>query len=170
MTANNDNSYCASKRFSRRRELRGLCLCCFVVLALLIALATNGKGATIPAGTVLTVRTLTPVCAIDLPGTPVPAELEYPVAVNGKILLPAGTYFSGKVVTSKRLTNSTNRLTVNLSLVRVNGREVPLTTTGPVWLRNNFNIGPSSIKVNLADETIAASKRVQFQLARPLII
>lgn len=126
-------------------------------------------GATIPAGAILTVSTLQTVSSIDVPGTPVPARLEQPVAVNGKIVLPAGTYFTGKIITSRRLISTSDRLTVNLTAVRFGGHDIPITTTGPRLLANNFRAS-NDVKVSLAYDTIAAGKRLQFQLARPLVL
>jgi hypothetical protein len=115
------------------------------------------------------VYTLQTVSSIDMPGTPAPAQLVEPVAVNGKVVLPAGTYFSGKIITSRRLINSGDRLTANLTGVRLGGRDIPITTTGPRLLANNFRAS-SDVKVSLAWDTIAAGKRLQFQLARPLVL
>jgi hypothetical protein len=116
------------------------------------------------------VRTVNAVVSDDMAGTPVPAKLEYPVTVNGKVVLPAGTYFSGKVITSRRLLRSPDRLTVNLTAVRLGGRDIPLTTTGPQLLSNNFNLVEANVTVSLSDEVVPANKLIQFQLARPLVI
>ena len=140
-----------------------------IACGLLVGWACQAIGATIPAGTILTVYTLQTVSSIDMRGTPVPAQLLEPVAVNGKVVLPAGTYFSGKIITSRRLISTSDRLTVNLTGVRLGGRDIPITTTGPRLLANNFRAS-SDVKVSLAWDTIAAGKRLQFQLARPLVL
>jgi hypothetical protein len=140
-----------------------------IACGLLVGWACQAIGATIPAGTILTVYTLQTVSSIDMPGTPVPAQLVQPVAVNGKVVLPAGTYFSGKIITSRRLISTSDRLTVNLTGVRLGGPDIPITTTGPRLLANNFRAS-SDVKVSLAWDTIAAGKRLQFQLARPLVL
>jgi hypothetical protein len=140
-----------------------------IACGLLVGWACQAIGATIPAGTILTVYTLQTVSSIDMPGTPVPAQLVEPVVVNGKVALPAGTYFSGKIITSRRLISSGDRLTVNLTKVRLGGRDIPITTTGPRLLANNFRAS-SDVKVSLAWDTIAAGKRLQFQLAQPLVL
>ena len=140
-----------------------------IACGLLVGWACQAIGATIPAGTILTVYTLQTVSSIDMPGTPVPAQLVQPAAVNGKVVLPAGTYFSGKIITSRRLISTSDRLTVNLIGVRLGGRDIPITTTGPRLLANNFRAS-SDVKVSLAWDTIAAGKRLQFQLAQPLVL
>ena len=138
-----------------------------IACGMLVGWGCQAIGAIIPAGTILTMYTLQTVSSIDMPGTPVPARLEQPVAVNGKVVLPAGTYLTGKIITSRRLISTSDRLTVNLTAVRFGGRDIPITTTGPRLLANNFRAS-SDVKVSLAWDTIAAGKRVQFQLARPL--
>ena len=140
-----------------------------VACGLLVGSTYQAAGATIPAGTILTVYTLQTVSSIDARGTPVPAQLGEPLAVNGKAVLPAGTYFIGKIVTSRRLMSTSDRLTVDLVGVRVGGRDIPITTTGPRLLANNFRAS-SEVKVSQAWDTIAAGKRLQFQLARPVVI
>ena len=140
-----------------------------IACGLLVGSLCQAIGATIPAGTILTVYTLQTVSSIDMAGTPVPAQLVEPVAVNGKVVLPAGTYFSGKIITSRRLISSADRLTVNLTGVRLGGRDIPITTTGPQLLANNFRAS-SDAKVSRAWDTIAAGKRLQFQLARPVVL
>jgi hypothetical protein len=140
-----------------------------IACGLVVGAVCQAIGATIPAGTILTVYTLQTVSSIDMPGTRVPAQLIEPVAVNGKIILPAGTNFSGKIITSRRLTRSRDRLTMNLTAVRVGGRDLPITTTGPRLLANNFRQS-GEVKVSLAWDTITAGKRLQFQLARPLVL
>jgi hypothetical protein len=140
-----------------------------ITCAIFLGWACQAIGATIPAGTVLTVRTVKAVASVDMAGTPAPAELEYPVTVNGKVLLPAGTYFSGKVITSRRLLRSPARLTVNLTAVRVGGRDIPIATTGPQPLGDVF-ADRGSVGISRGYYTVAARKRIRFQLARPLAI
>lgn len=140
-----------------------------IACGLLVGWASQARGATIPAGTILTVYTLQSVSSIDAPGTPVKAQLLQPLAVNGKVILPAGTYFTGKIVTSRRLISSSDRLTVDLTGIRIGGRDVPIATTGPRLLANNFRAS-GEVKVSRAWDTIAAGKRLQFQLARPVAL
>jgi hypothetical protein len=115
------------------------------------------------------VRTVKAVASVDMAGTPAPAELEYPLTVNGEVILPAGTYFSGKVITSRRLLRSPARLTVNLTAVRVGGRDIPITTTGPQPL-SDVLADRGSVGISRGYYTVAAGKRIQFQLARPIVI
>ena len=127
----------------------------------------HATAATVPAGTTLIVQTLNAISSTDAPGTRFGAQLANNVAANGKVVLPAGTKLSGKVETSRRMMSSTQRLTVNLTEVMVGGRAVAIKTTGARELSNDFQT-KSGISVSRAAYTVAAGKRIQFQLAQPL--
>jgi hypothetical protein len=129
--------------------------------------AQDLPAATVPAGTVLVVRTLDTVVSTDTPGTRFSAQLANNVAVSGKVVLPAGTKFSGKVETSRRTYSSTQRLTVNLSNVQIGGRTVPIKTTGARPLSNDHHT-KRGVAVSRAAYTVPAGKQIEFQLAQPL--
>ena len=126
----------------------------------------DSPAATVPAGTVLVVRTLDAVVSTDTPGTRFAAQLANNVAVNGKVILPAGTKFSGKIVTSRRMVSSTQRLTVNLTDVQVGGRAVPIKTAA-IPLSNDYQT-KRGVSVSRAAYTVPAGKQIEFQLAQPL--
>ena len=134
----------------------------------LIAGTSHSSGATIPAGTVLVVRSLDTVTSTDVIGTPFPARLEHNVSVNGKVVLPAGTHFSGKVVTSRRLHHSHDKLTVDLTAVQSHGRNIPITTTGAIFLYNFSTT--RGVPVTRGGYAVAAGKQLKFQLARPVVL
>jgi hypothetical protein len=139
-----------------------------VVLSMLVwLLPDHSSAATVPAGTTLIVQTLNAISSIDSPGTRFAAQLANNIAVNGKVILPAGTKFSGKIETSRRLVTSPHRLTVNLTDVQVGGHAVPLKTTGAQLLSNDYKTR-RGIEVSRASYTVAAGKRIEFQLAQPL--
>ncbi len=144
----------------------------FFILILVLATLVGTQpifGSTIPAGTVFSVRLLNPVSSKDSPGRVFHAELEHNITVGGKIALAGGTKFSGKVITSRRLTSSPHDLTVDLVAVQVNGQNVPLTTTGPQPLSNNTTT-MGGVAVSRNSYTVASGKRMQFKLARPLAL
>lgn len=136
--------------------------------AILIGAMSQAMSATIPAGTILTVKTLQTVSSVDPPGTSVPMQLQCPLAANNKLILPTGTYFNAKVITSRRLTVTRDRLSVNLTSMRVAGRDIPLTTTGPQLL-SNYIKASGDVKVSLAYDVVAAGKQMRFQLAQPVV-
>jgi hypothetical protein len=139
-----------------------------VVLSLLVWLPRHDSpAATVPAGTILIVQTLNAISSIDSPGTRFAAQLANNVAVNGKVVLPAGTRLSGKIETSRRLVTSSQRLTVNLTDVQIGGHLVPLKTTGAQPLSNDYKTR-RGIEVSRASYTVAAGKRIEFQLAQSL--
>ena len=139
-----------------------------IAIALLIAAVPESWGTTVPAGTILVIRTLRSVSAQDMPGLAVPAELARPVAINGKVAIPVGTHVSGKVITSYRFTRSSDRLTVDLVSVHLAGRDLPITTTGRQPLSNDIKT-TSGIAISRTNYTVAKGKLMQFQLARPLV-
>lgn len=127
----------------------------------------DSPAATVPAGTILVVQTLNTVSSTDAPGTRFAVKLANDVAVNGKVILPAGTKLSGKVETSRRTVSSSQRLTVNLTEVQVGGRSVHIKTTGARELSNDFKTR-GGIAVSRAGYMVRAGKRIEFQLAQPL--
>ena len=126
------------------------------------------SAATIPAGTILTVRTLRAVSSVDAPGTAIRTQLQQPVTVNGKIVIPAGTEIAGKVVTSARMMSTNSRLTVNLTRVHLGHGEQPITTTGAQPLSNDLKTR-NGVGISRRDYTVAAGKQMQFKLAQPLV-
>jgi len=142
-----------------------------LILAGLVMLAAlvpkNSPAATVPAGTILVVRTLNAVSSTDAPGTRFAAQLATNVALNGKVILPAGTKFSGKVETAKRLASSSQRLTVNLTEVQLGSHTVPIKTTGARELSNDYKT-KGGVAVSRTTYTVPAGKHLQFQLSQPL--
>lgn len=135
-------------------------------LAMLAAhVPKDSPAATVPAGTVLVVRTLDAISSTDAPGIRFTTQLANNVAVNGKVVLPAGTKLSGKVETSRRMVSSNQRLTVNLTDVQIGGRAVSIKTTGARPLSNDFQT-KSGISVSRVAYTVPADKRIEFHLAQ----
>jgi hypothetical protein len=138
-------------------------------IAILASVALQHSSAsTIPAGTVLIVRTLLALSSVDVPGTLVPVQLVNNVSANGKVILPAGTKLNGKVETARRTVSSSQRLTVNLTSVQVGGRSVPIRTTGAYQVDNNNFKTARGISVGRVNYTVAVGRQMQFQLAEAL--
>lgn len=142
--------------------------CLLAICAFGVASAGQALGATIPAGTALVVRSLNTVTSIDVVGTPFPARLEHPIMAHGKVLVPAGAHLSGRVVTSRRLHHSKDKLTVDLTSLDLNGRKIPITTTGAQFLYNFSTT--RGVPVTRGGYTVAAGKQIRFQLARPVVL
>jgi hypothetical protein len=139
-----------------------------VGLAMLIVhVPQNLPAAIVPAGTILIIRTLHAVASADAVGSRFPVQLANNVAVKGKVIFPAGAKLSAKVVTSRRLASSSDRLTVDLIDVHAAGHVVAIKTTGAQVLSNDHKTR-SGVSVSRASYTVAAGKLMQFQLAQPL--
>jgi len=128
----------------------------------------QSSAATVPAGTTLVVRTLQAISSTDAPGTRFTAQLANSVTVNGKVALPAGAKLSGKVETSRRTAASSQRLTVNITDAQVDGRTVPIKTTGAYQLDNTGFKTRSGASVSRASYHVAAGRKIEFRLAQPL--
>jgi len=139
-----------------------------IPIALLAAGVQISPGATIPAGTILIVRTAAPVSSVDARGKAVPFQIARPVAAGAKVVIPVGTHLSGKVVTSRRLVHSGDQLTVDLSSVHLAGHDVPISTTGPQFLSNDIRTR-NNTSISRSNYTVATGKLMQFKLARPLV-
>ena len=90
--------------------------------------ASSLNAATIPAGTTLTVSTASSVSSQDPVGRTFAAQLDQDVSVKGNVLLKAGTKAFGKIRSSRANPRKNEPLTVELTSVSVNGRNVAVKT------------------------------------------
>ena len=148
--------------------MKTIASCLLAVTLCLVAGTSQSLGATIPAGTVLVVRSLQTITSVDVVGTPFPVSLANNVTVNGNVVLPAGTHISGRVVTSRRIHQSKDKLTVDLTGIQIKGRTIPITTTGAHFLPN-FSTS-RNVPVTRVGYAVAAGKQIHFQLARPVVL
>lgn len=125
-------------------------------------------AATVPAATILVVRTLDTLSSVDAPGTRFAAQLENNILVNGKVVVQTGTRLSGRVETSKRLTTSSQRLTVNITSLELDGRSVPVKTTGAYPLENNNYKTRRGVSVSRHSYVVPVGRKMEFRLAEPL--
>ena len=137
-----------------------------IVIAVWISAASFSIAATIPAGTLLVARTTQPVSSHERVGTTFKAELEQDVTIKGNVLLRAGTQVTGVVVTSLGTRPSSSALTVNLKAILVNGRSVPVHTTGAYRLERSKT--KRGISVSGREWNFPYRTRIAFQLARPV--
>ena len=125
-------------------------------------------AASVPAGTHLVVQTTSTITSVDVVGTRVPAVLARPLS-HGKVVIPAGSKVTGKVITSRRQYHSKDRLTVDITEIFFNGRPHHIRTTGPV-LVDNLNWRTSTgATVTRGGYAVRAGRHLQFQLAQPLV-
>jgi hypothetical protein len=137
-----------------------------IAIAVWISAASFSGAATIPAGTPLIARTVEPISSHERVGAPFKAELEQDVVIKGKVLLRAGTQVTGVVETSLGSRSSSAALTVNLKAISINGRSIPVHTTGAYRLerfKTKRGISVSGREWNFPYRT-----RLTFQLAQPI--
>jgi hypothetical protein len=97
------------------------------VICALVA-ATSLHAATVPAGTTLTVSTVSGFSSKTVVGRSFEGKLAQDVSVSGRVVLKAGSKVFGKIVTSRYNPRKNDPLTVELISVAVNGRNVPVKT------------------------------------------
>ena len=91
--------------------------------------ASSLNAAAIPAGTTVTVTTVSLVTAQDVVGRSFEAKIAQDVSVKGSVLLKAGTKAFGKIRSSRANPRKSEPLTVELTSVSVNGRNVAVKTS-----------------------------------------
>jgi hypothetical protein len=125
-------------------------------------------AATIPAGTMLTVETVSRVSSKDAVGRTFEAKIAQDVPVKGTVLLKAGAKAFGKVRSSRANPRKNEPLTVELTSISVNGRNVAIKTdsvepgTSPrtaQQVRHGFTAGTTVIN---------PGTRMQFRLTQPV--
>ncbi len=145
---------------------------CFSVSAVACAcvVAAPSKAATIPAGTTIAVSTVSQVTSKTVPGRTFEAKLAKDVSINGKVMLKAGSKAFGKVTTSRHNPRKNEPLTVELTSVSVNGRNVTLKT-------DTFQPGTPTVTARQAQYGHTAGTLVvnpgtlmQFRLLQPVTL
>src|SRR5215469_14515834 len=86
------------------------------------------NAATIPAGTTLTVKTVSLITSQSTVGRSFEAKLAQDVSVKGNVVLKAGTKVFGKIASSRANPRKSGPLSVELASIEVNGRRIPVGT------------------------------------------
>jgi hypothetical protein len=132
--------------------------------------ASSLNAATIPAGTTLTVSTVSLITSQDAVGSSFEAKLAQNVSVKGNVVLKAGAKAFGKVTSSRRNPRKSEPLSVELASIEVNGRRIPLKTNsaephGPPQTARQAHYG------HTAGTTVVNPKTtLQFQLLQPVTL
>jgi hypothetical protein len=137
-----------------------------IAIVVWILAASFSVAATIPAGTHLIARTVEPISSHERVGAPFKAELAQDVVIQGKVLLREGTHVTGVVVTSLGTRPSSSALTVNLKAISINGRSVPVHTTGAYRL-DRFKTS-RGVSISGREWNFPYRTRIAFQLAQPI--
>jgi hypothetical protein len=126
-------------------------------------------GATIPAGTTLVVRTLNTIQSTDRVGRTFTAQLDQDVAVNGKVVLRAGTKFDGKIESSQAIPRRSAPLVVNLTDVVANGRTIPIKTVSGFQVQHvSMHGGARARGISVGPFLARHGTRLEFRLAQPV--
>ena len=127
-------------------------------------------AATIPAGTILTVRTVSLITAQDAVGSSFEAKIAQDVSIKGAVVLKAGTKAFGKVRSSRRNPHRSGPLSVELASVSVNGRNVAVKTNtvephGPPQTARQAHYGHTAGTTVVNPQTL-----LRFQLLQPVTL
>jgi hypothetical protein len=132
--------------------------------------ASSVNAATIPAGTKLTVSTVSAFSSKTVVGRSFEAKLAQDVSVKGHVLLKAGSKAFGKIASSRYNPRKNEPLTVELTSVSVNGRNVAVKT-------NAFQPGSPTVTARQARYghtagtlMITPGTLMQFQLLQPVTL
>jgi len=128
------------------------------------------NAATIPAGTTLTISTVSLITSQDAVRSSFEAKLAQDVSVKGHVVLKAGTKVFGKIASSRANPRKSEPLSVELSSIDVNGRRIPVKTTsvephGPPQTARQARYGHTA-----GTTVVNPGTRMQFQLLQPVTL
>ena len=142
----------------------------FIVTCCACVSAVSLNAATIPAGTTLTVSTVSLVSSQTVPGRSFEAKIAQDVSVKGNVVLKAGTKAFGKVTASRSNPRKSGPLTVELASIDLSGRRIPVKTNslqpgGPPQTARQAQYG------HTAGTTVVNPKTtLQFQLVQAVTL
>jgi len=132
--------------------------------------ASFANAATIPAGTTITVSAVSSFTSKTPTGRTWEGKLAQDVLINGRAVLKAGRKAFGRIASSRHNPRRNDPLTVELTSVSVNGRNVPVKT-------NEFQPGHPAVTGRQARHGFTAGTLVitpgtlmQFQLLQPVTL
>jgi hypothetical protein len=132
--------------------------------------ASSVNAATIPAGTMIPVSTVSLITSQDAVGSSFEAKIAQNVSVKGNVVLQAGTKAFGKVSASRRNPRRSQPLAVELTYVSVNGRKVAVKTS-PVEPHGPPQTGRQAHYGHTAGTTVVNPKTsLNFQLLQPVTL
>ena len=129
-------------------------------------LASSLKAATIPAGTTLTVTTVSLVTSQTVVGRSFEAKIAQDISVKGNVLLRAGTKAFGKIASSRANPRKSGPLSVELASIDVNGRRISVKTNsvephGPPQTARQAHYGHTA-----GTTVVNPGTKIQFQLVQ----
>jgi hypothetical protein len=138
------------------------CCACFA--------ASSLSAATIPAGTTLTVSTVSLISSQTVVGRSFEAKLSQDVSVKSNVVLKAGSKAFGKITSSRANPRKSGPLIVELASIEVNGRRIPVKTNdvqpgGPPQTARQAHYGHTA-----GTTVVNPGTRLQFQLVQPMTL
>jgi hypothetical protein len=132
--------------------------------------AASLNAATIPAGTTLTVSTVSLISSQTVPGRSFEAKIAKDISVKGNVVLKAGTTVFGKITSSRANPRKSGPLVVELASIEVNGRKIPIKTDdiqpgGPPQTARQARYGHTA-----GTTVVNPGTRLQFQLLQTVTL
>ena len=142
----------------------------FIIISCGCVAASCLNAATVPAGTTLTVSTVSLISSQAVAGRSFEAKLAQNVSVKGNVVLKAGTTVFGKITSSRANPRKSGPLVVELASIELNGRKIPIKTDdvqpgGPPQTARQARYGHTA-----GTTVVNPGTRLQFQLLQPVTL
>jgi hypothetical protein len=142
----------------------------FIATCCVCVAASSLNATTIPAGTTLTVSTVSLISSQTVAGRSFEAKLAQSVSVRGNVVLKAGTTVFGKITSSRANPRKSAPLIIELASVEVNGRKIPIKTDdiqpgGPPQTARQARYGHTA-----GTTVVNPGTRLQFQLLQSVTL
>jgi hypothetical protein len=128
------------------------------------------NAATIPAGTMLTVNTVSLITSKDVVGRSFEAKISQDVSIKGNVLLKAGTKAFGKIKSSRYNPRKNEPLTVELTSISVNGRNVAVRTSSVQPGSSPRTARQAQYGHTAGTLVVNPGTKMQFQLIQPVTL
>ena len=142
----------------------------FIAVACASFATSSLNAATIPAGTTITVRTLSSISSTDRVGRTFKAQIDQDVAVNGKALLKAGTKAILRIQSSQAIRRASKPLTLNLASISVNGRDLAVKTNSVEPGSPKTVRGKRAGQISVGPFVVQHGSKMQFQLTEAVTL
>ena len=132
--------------------------------------ASSLNAATISAGPTITVRTLSSISSTDRVGRTFGAQADQDVVVNGKVIVKAGTKALVEIQSSGALPRGSKPLTLDLTSISVNGRDVAVKTNSFEPASPKTVRGRRAGQISIGTFVVQPRSKMQFQLIQPVTL
>jgi hypothetical protein len=132
--------------------------------------ASSLNAATIPAGTTLSVSTVSSISSQDPVGRTFAAQIDQDVAVKGTVLLKAGTKTFGKIKSSRANPRKSEPLTLELTSISANGRNAAVKTNSVQPGSPKRTARQAKYGHTAGTLVVTPGTKMQFQLVQPVTL